>query len=132
MSLALESREKFQIWGRKLWNLCETKKLRSNKDKSEVKCQEKGISHRRVKLIWLGYLGSCELISSSGSSFSGDGCSLGDVKMRIGEGFKFFGSMKKCKFRSVYIVGNKEEHKKKRKNPLWYLEKNLGVKGIIS
>ena len=95
-ALVAESAEQLQCLVRKFGRVCERRKLRVNVDKSKVMCVGEILEPSLLNIMLNGE--RMEVVNSFkylGSCFSSDGGVKEDASMRVGEGMKTFGAMKR-------------------------------------
>ena len=95
-ALVADSAEQLQCLVREFGRVCERRKLRVNVDKSKVMCVGVNVEPSLYNIMLNGE--RMEMVNSlkyMGSCFSSDGGVKKDVSMRVGEGMRKFGAMKR-------------------------------------
>ena len=104
-ALVAESAEQLQCLVREFGEVCERRKLRVNVDKSKIMVVGKNEDPSLLNIMLNGE--SMEVVNTFkylGSCFGSDGGVKEDVSMRVSEGMKTFGAMKRMwKGRSVTV-----------------------------
>ena len=129
-ALVAESAEQLQCLVREFGRVCERRKLRVNVDKSKVMCAGENVDPSLLNIMLNGE--RMEVVNSFkylGSCFSSDGGVKEDVSMRVGEGMKTFGAMKRMwKSRSLNVEVKRELYERIVVPTVMYGSESWGIK----
>jgi len=129
-ALVAESAEQLQCLVREFGRVCERRKLRVNVDKSKVMSVGESVEPSLLNIMLNGE--RMEVVNSFkylGSYFSSDGGVKEDVSMRVGEGMKTFGAMKKMwKSRSLSVDLKRELYERIVVPTVMYGSESWGMK----
>ena len=125
-----ESAEQLQCLALEFRRVCERRKLRVNVDKSKVMCVGDIVEPSLMNIMLNGE--RMEVVNSFkylGSCFSSDGGVKEDVSMRVGEGMKTFGAMKRMwSGRSVTVRVKRELYERIVGPTIIYGSESWGMK----
>ena len=129
-ALVAESAEQLQCLVREFGRVCERRKLRVNVDKSKIMCVGVNVDPSLCNIRLNGE--RLEVVNSFkylGSCFSSDGGVKEDVSMRLGEGMRAFGAMKRVwSGRSVTVRVKRELYERVVVPTVMYGSESWGLK----
>merc|ERR1711875_161267 len=113
-ALVAESAEQLQCLVSEFGRVCERRKLRVNVDKSEVMVVGENVDVSLLDIMLNGKrMEAVDSFNYLGSCFSSDGGVKEDVSMRIGQGMRTFGAMKRMwNGRSVSLRMKREQYER--------------------
>ena len=129
-ALVADSAEQLQCLVREFGRVCERRMLRVNVDKSKVMCVGVNVDPSLFNIMLNGE--RMEMVNSFkylGSCFSSDGGVKEDVSMRVGEGMRAFGAMKRVwSGRSVNVRVKRELYERVVVPTIMYGSESWGLR----